>query len=239
MFSLKYDTPSESQQQQPSLQMRAQALLLLCQSLGNPENKKATLLIIVGIIGVAGIAALFSTAFSTCSKISLENQTTESIAIYTTAPYGTKVSSTLLLPYTTITIKLNGFNSYADLYTTAGEMHFSDFGKKGTLKEGAHNKEIETGSPAVFFWVCNQNYIKTSEPSNETTSSSFFDNTSHISDMQESSNLFTKTPGKAHLRGSLQDESKTGSAQSSLSIFKANTHRWLEDKPPETLTQSI
>lgn len=152
------------------LRNRGRDFFLVCQHLLREENQKNALLFVVALIGTAGIIALFSTAFSTCSKVSLYNKTGESVLIYNTVPYGTKVSSSTLFPYTSTTIKFNGVNSYADLYTTAGKMHFSHFGKNAVLEDGANNKAIEAGNPPIVFWVCNQNYIKTND-NNETTSS--------------------------------------------------------------------
>jgi hypothetical protein len=192
---------NENRPDQDSLQMRAHAILSICAQCGNEENRQKALFILVAIIGVAGIAALFSTAFSTCSKISLENKTSESVIIYGVGPLKTKVSSSTLLPYTTTTITLNGYNSYADLYTSAGQMHFSDFGKKGTLKDGANNKGIEAGSPPIFFWVCNQNYVKVSSSSSNATSLAnfFVGSTSYVQGLTD---FFIAPLNTTYLRGS-------------------------------------
>lgn len=203
MRPLEYTRPStDENREENSLQMRAPAILSACVELGNEENRQKALFILIAIIGVAGITALFSTAFSTCSKISLENKTGESVIIYGSGPYKTKVSSSTLLPYTTTTITLNGYNSYADLYTSAGQIHFSDFGKQGVLKDGANNKGIEAGSPPIFFWVCNQNYVRVSPSSSNTTSSTvdyFFGNTSYVQGLTD---FFTAPSNSLRLRGS-------------------------------------
>lgn len=216
--------------------MRAQALLSACAELGNEENRQKMLLILVAIIGVAGIAALFSTAFSTCSKISLENKTSESVLIFGSGPLKTKVSSSTLLPYTTTTITLNGYNSYADLYTSAGQMHFSDFGKKGTLKDGASNKGIEVGSPPIMFWVCNQNYVKVSSSSSNATSSMelLIDSPSYV---QALTDFFTVPLNSTYLRGSSNVQTQMverkpvfSFRKSVLSFYKAQENTFQKDE---------
>ncbi len=200
--AIEYTHPSSSttRHDENSLQLRLQAVVATCAEWGNQDNRQKALFIIVAVIGVAGVAALFSTAFSTCSKISLENKTSESIVIYGAGPLKTKVSSSLLLPHTKTTITLNGYNSYANLYTNAGEMHFSDFGKRGTLKDGASNKGIEPGEPPIVFWVCNQNYVKVTSPSNVTSSVDFLvGSTSYIQGLAD---LFASPSKNSYLRGS-------------------------------------
>lgn len=152
-----------------ALEENMQPIMLACAALCNEQNRQNTLFLVLVIVGIAGTVALFSTAFSTCTKISLENKTSELVYIYGVGPYKTKVSSREFLPYTTTTITLNGYNSYADLYTTAGQMHFSHFGKQGKLKNGANNKGLEVGNPPIFFWVCNQNYVKVTASSDNQT----------------------------------------------------------------------
>ncbi len=217
MRPLEYTVANESNSSNtPSLQMRAELLLLTCRSLANEENRKTALFLLVGVIGVAGVIALFSTAFSSCSKISLENKTTETVIVYGSSPYKTKVSSTILLPYTTTNIELNGINSYANLYTSAGEMHFSDYGRKGILEDGANNKAIEVGKPPVFFWVCNHNYVKVSSSSNETSDVYF---SSDVSYLEKLSDFFGKKNDAANLRGSRKIEQSIKLSTSRAAFF--------------------
>lgn len=150
--------------------LSVQNILMACATLGSEENRKKMCMVLSLITLGAGTIALFSTAFTTCSNISLENKTSQTVNLNAVGPYKTKVSSYFLLPYSTVKIKLNGYNSYADLYTNVGQMHFSHFGTKGTLIDGAENRGIKTGSPPIFFWTCNQNYDYLS-PSTNTTSS--------------------------------------------------------------------
>lgn len=134
--------------------MDANTILKYAQDFGKYICIGATVLVFAAII--------FSTAFSTCTKVEIENNTGDLLFFNRVNPRGAKIHDVFTYPYSRNNATFGFGNDHISLGThDNGRLIAYDNGEC-ELSDGPSNRDFKKYSLSPFFYTCYCEYTKTS-----------------------------------------------------------------------------
>ncbi len=153
-------------------------------------NDLCRLMLNCGIYGAIGTflavcgSIILITSFTIVSTVWIYNDTKHIQYVSMYGPnfggFKTHVSPWILIPYDSLNVTLNGYNSYADVYLSNCHIHISHSGYEAALKDCSNNWEIVKQKSFIYLYSSHFTLRKNSNNhSNVTSNSELNDNDSN------------------------------------------------------------